>query len=199
MRFRWKTATLGLAVGVALGAGGTVLARELGVREARDAVAQLLGRRSDDVRIKSVSPGLLGNDATVTADIQVTFQLQKDKDGNWNATSVRLADGRWEDVALLRQALDRLKAERAHADLEALAAGIEAYRKARGFYPEADTVRAVVDKVTPTFMTEIVREDPWHQPYYGEVTLEGYRLGSPGPDGKEGTPDDVLYAKGRVR
>jgi hypothetical protein len=192
--YAWKAAAAGLALGVALGAAASALARELGPREAREAIAKLLGGPPDQVRIKSVSPGLVGNDAAVTAQMDVTFQLHKEKDGTWRVASVRLADGRWEDVEMLRRALDAEKAVRARSDLAALAAGVEAYRRERGFYPEAETGAALVDKITPRFLPAVVREDPWHQPYYYRLTASGYRLGSPGPDGRADTGDDVVYA-----
>jgi len=193
---RWKAAAVGLALGVALGGGAMAAARELGAREAREAIAKLLGGSPSDVRIKSVSPGLVGNDAVATAQMDVAFQLHKEKDGTWRVAAVRLAGDRWEDVEMLRRALDAEKTARARSDLAALASGVEAYRRDRGFYPEADTVAALVDKITPRFLADVVREDPWHQPYYYRLAAAGYSLGSPGPDGRADTGDDVVYAPG---
>ena len=193
---RWKAAAVGLALGIALGGAAVAVARELGAREAREAIAKLLGGSPYDIRIKSVSPGLVGNDAVETAQMDVAFQLHKEKDGTWRVASVRLAQGQWEDVEMLRRALDAEKATRARSDLAALAAGVEAYRRDRGFYPEADSVAALVDKITPRFLPDVVREDPWHQPYYYHLAASGYSLGSPGPDGKSDTGDDVVYASG---
>jgi hypothetical protein len=194
MHHGWKAAAAGLALGAALGGGAEALARELGAREAREAVARLLGRPAGEVRIKSVSPGLVGGDAVVTAQMDVAFQLHKEKDGTWRAASVRLAGGRWEDVEALRRALDAEKAARARADLAGLAAGVEGYRRERGAYPEAETVAALVDRITPRFQPEVIRLDPWGQPYYYSLDGPGYRLGSPGPDGVAGTGDDVVHA-----
>ena len=196
MRIRWRAVASGLAAGIVLGAGAAVAARDLGTREARDAIARLLGRSPNEVRIKAVSPGLVGGDAVVTAQMDTTFQLHQEKDGTWRVSSVRLSDGRWEDVELLRRALDAEKTERARADLASLAAGTEAYRRDRGFYPEADTVAALVDKITPRYLARVVRQDPWNQPYFGQVTAGGFRLGSAGPDGRENTADDVVQAGG---
>ncbi len=187
-------AVVGLLIGIALGGGADAVARELGVREAQDAVAKLLGRSPKDVRIKAVSPGLTGSDATVTAQMDVTFQLQKQQDNTWRAVSVRLGDGRWEDVEMLRRALDAEKTGHAQADLAALAAGVEAFRRERGGYPQAETVAGLVDFITPRFQPRVIREDPWHQPYYYHLTASGYRLGSLGPDGAADTGDDVVVS-----
>jgi hypothetical protein len=198
MRFshNWKALAAGLALGIALGGGARALGRELGTREARDAIAKLLGRSPGDVHIKSLSPGLVGGDAVATAQMDVAFQLHRERDGEWRVASVRLGDGRWEDVEMLRRALDAEKAGRARSDLAALAAGVEGYRRERGFYPEAETVAALVDKITPRFLPDVVRVDPWHQPYYYRLEAAGYRLGSSGPDERPDTGDDLVYAPG---
>jgi hypothetical protein len=196
MRIRWRAVAAGLATGIVLGAGAAAAARDLGTREARDAIARLLGRSSGEVRIKAVSPGPMGGDAVVTAQMDTTFQLHQEKDGTWRVAAVRLSDGRWEDVELLRRALDAEKTERARADLASLATGTEAYRRDRGFYPEAETVAVLVDKITPRYLARVVRQDPWNQPYFGQVTAAGFRLGSAGPDGRKGTADDVVQADG---
>jgi hypothetical protein len=197
MRLRRTVAVAGVAL-AALGVmGGLTFARQLGAREARDALARLLGGRPDGFRVKSVSPGLMSDDATVTAQMDVTFQLHKGKDGAWEVSSVRLADGRWEDVQAIRRALDTEKAERARADIRSLATGAEAYRRERGFYPEAETGAALVDKITPRYLPDVVREDPWHQPYFYTGTASAFRVFSAGPDGKADTPDDIVVMSGR--
>jgi len=196
IRHAWK-AGIGLALGVALGSGAVALGRELGVREAREALAGLLGRPPDGLRIKAVSPGLVGGDATVTAQMDVTFQIHKNTDGTWAVASVRLADGRWQRVDELQRALDAEKAVHAKADLTSLANGLEAYRTARGFYPDAESVSALVDSLSPRFAESIVRVDPWDRPYYYRLTANGFRLGSSGPDGQPDTGDDVVYGAAR--
>lgn len=192
MQNRWTLAALGMALAAALAAAGVAYARQLGPREARETIARLLGGSPNDVRIKSISPAPVGDDAVVTAQMDVAFQLRKGGDGAWQVASVRLADGRWEEVELLRRALDAEKARRAAADLRALAAGVEAYRRDRGFYPEAETVADLVDRITPLFAPEVIRVDPWQQPYFYSLSPAGYRLGSPGPDGRAGSADDVV-------
>ena len=48
MRIRWKAVAAGLAAGIVLGAGAGAAARDLGTREAREAIARLLGRASGE-------------------------------------------------------------------------------------------------------------------------------------------------------
>lgn len=181
------TATLGLAVF----AGGAFAGGELTPKQARDTIAALLGRKSDEVRIKSVSPGLIGGDATVEAELGVTFQLHREKD-QWLVKAVRMSDRRWEDIDMLRRALDTEKAKRAQSDLGALVAGIEAFRRDRGFYPDVKGGRALVDFIVPAFLPQVVREDPWDAQYDYRRTPQGFEVSSTGPDRKAGTPDDIV-------
>lgn len=186
-------ATVGIstAVGLSLFAGAALAGNALTPREARESIASLLGRPTSEVRIKSVSPGLVGGDATVEAELGVTFQMHREKDA-WIVKSVRVNDRHWEDIGLLRRALDAEKAKRAQSDLGALAAGIEAFRRARGFYPDVEGGRALVDHLSPSFLPSVIREDPWNSSYDYRRTSAGFEVESPGPDGKPDTSDDIV-------
>ena len=72
--------------------------------------------------------------------------------------------------------------QRAEADLRALAAGADAYRRERGFYPEVETVAALVDAITPRFLPTVIRVDPWNNPYTYLIGKDGIQLSSPGPN-----------------
>jgi hypothetical protein len=191
-----KSRTVLFAVVVAALAAAVAVGRELGAREAREQIAAVMGaRNADAVRIKSISPGLVGDEAIVDAQVDLAFRMTQTKDG-WRVADVRLADGAWESIDVLRRAVDREKAQIASDDLRLLAAGVEAYRAERGFYPDVETVRALVDRLAPRFMSSVVREDPWHNPYYYRLGPSGVGLGSPGPDGKPDTADDVMLTGG---
>jgi hypothetical protein len=191
-----KTRIVLIAFAVATLFAGLAIGRELGAREAREQIAGLLGAKSADaVRIKTISPGLVGDEAIVDAQIDLAFRMRETEQG-WRVMDVRLSDGTWESVELLKKAVDAEKVSVASKDLRLLAQGVEAFRIERGFYPEVETVRALVDHVSPRFLSTIVREDPWHTPYYYRHTPTGFAVGSSGPDGKPDTPDDVLVSGG---
>lgn len=185
------TVGISAALGLAVFAGGAFAGGDLTPKQARDSIAALLGRKSDEVRIKSVSPGLLGGDATVEAELGVTFQMHREND-QWLVKAVRMSDRRWEDIETLRRALDAEKARRAQSDLGALAAGLEAFRRDRGFYPDVEGGRALVDFISPAFLPTVVREDPWDVQYDYRRTDTGFEVASAGPDRKAGTPDDIV-------
>ena len=186
-------ATIGISAAFVLAAlaGGALAGGELTPREARESIASLLGRTPNEIRIKSVSPGPIGGDATVEAELNVTFQLHREKD-QWLVEAVRMSDRRWENIELLQRALDAEKSRRATADLGALAAGVQAYRRDRGYFPEVEGGRALVDFISPAFLPQVVREDPWSGEYGYRRTPDGFELSCAGPDLKAGTPDDII-------
>ncbi len=129
--------------------------------------------------------------ATLEAELAMTFRLGKDARGQWQVTAARIGDGAWADTAALVSALDAEKRARARADLDALAAALEAFRRERGFYVVADTSAVLVDQLNPRYTNAIIRIDPWHRPYEYAGTRAGFVLRSVGPDGKANTADDL--------
>ena len=139
--------------------------------------------------VKSFSALL--SSATVETEIDAAFRLSKDARGQWQVTEARIGDGAWQNVAALTAALDAEKVARARADLAALAAALEAFRRERGFYVVADTTAVLVDQLNPRYTAAIIRLDPWHRPYEYVGTPARFTLRSLGPDGKPNTADDV--------
>lgn len=178
------------ALAVAFGVGGVALGRELGAREAREQIAALVGVRPDAVRIKTISPGMIGSEAVVEAQVPLTVRMTENG-GSWRVADIRLGENRWENVDTLRRAVDELKGRQATAELRTLADAVEAYRRERGFYPDVDTSAALVDHICPRFLAPVIRVDPWHKPYLYRLDGAGFRVGSCGPDGLEGTGDDL--------
>ncbi|MGQ0763866.1 MAG: type II secretion system protein GspG [Acidobacteriota bacterium] len=184
-----------IAASLSLFAFQTRAAGELTPKEARRVIARLAGIElpSDAVRIKSISP--MGNSAVVVAQVETAFRLVNDKD-KWRVAEVRTGDRRWEDMDLLIRALNAEKTSRVRAELETIATALEAFHRERGFYVEAKTEAALVDFLSPRYLARVIRLDAWHRPYEYEGTRESYVLRSLGPDGKPGTSDDVVLAKG---
>ena len=48
-----------------------------------------------------------------------------------------------------------------------------------------------MDHLSPRYIKQIIRLDPWHNPYRYVGTADSYTLGSDDPDGKQGTADDL--------
>jgi hypothetical protein len=184
-----------IAASLSLFAFQTRAAGDLTPKEARRVIARLAGIElpSDAVRIKSISP--MGNSAVVVAQVETAFRLVNDKE-KWRVAEIRTGDRRWEDVDLLVRALNAEKTSRVRAELETIATALEAFRRERGSYVEAKTEAALVDFLSPRYLSRVIRLDAWHRPYEYEGSRESYVLRSLGPDGKSGTSDDVVLAKG---
>ena len=184
-----------IAASLSLVAFQTRAAGDLTPKEARKVIARLAGIElpSDAVRIKSISP--MGNSAVVVAQVETAFRLVNDKD-KWRVAEIRTGDRRWEDMDLLVRALNAEKTSRVRAELETIATALEAFRRESGSYVEAKTEAALVDFLSPRYLARVIRLDAWHRPYEYEGSRESYVLRSLGPDGKSGTSDDVVLAKG---
>lgn len=186
---------LAFVVGASLIVTTTRAAGDLTPKEARRVIARLAGIElpSDAVRIKSISP--MGNSAVVVAQVETAFRFVNDKD-TWRVAEIRTGDRRWEDMDLLVRALNAEKTSRVRAELETIATALEAFRRERGSYVEAKTEAALIDFLSPRYLARVIRLDAWHRPYEYEGSREAYVLRSLGPDGKPGTPDDVVLTKG---
>jgi Type II secretion system (T2SS), protein G len=174
----------------------SIAAGDLSPKEARRLIARMAGIQlpSDAVRIKDISS--LGNSATVVAQIETAFRLVKGDDGKWRVAEIRTGDRRWEDLDMLVRALNVEKTQRARAELELIATALEAYRREHGSYVEAKNEGALIDRLSPRYLHDIIRVDPWHKPYEYEGSRDSYILRSPGPDEKINTADDIVRTNG---
>lgn len=180
-------------VGAQIESVARTAAEKLSVKQARRAIARTAGIElpTDSVEVEKTGISMLGSSATVEAKVKTAFRLQQNAQGDWEVAEIRVGDRRWENVALLRQALDREKTERARAELETLRVALEAFRRERGHYPPVMTGRELADHLSPRYLPQAMRLDPWHEPYDYTGTSISYRLRSAGSDRKTGTADDI--------
>ena len=185
-----------IAAAVGFIATQTRAAGDLSPKEARRLIARMAGIElpSDAVRIKEISS--FGNSATVVAQVETAFRFVKGDKDKWRVAEIRTGDRRWEDVDMLVRALNVEKTQRARAELESIATALESYRRAHGFYIEAKNEAALIDRLSPGYLNEIIRLDPWHKPYEYEGTRESFVLRSAGPDEKPNTADDIVRTNG---
>jgi Type II secretion system (T2SS), protein G len=174
-----------------------VLSGDLGARDARRAIAAALGfDDASQIRIRSINTGM-GGQAVVEATVETAFRLEQDKDGSWKAVDVRTGDRRWESMELLHTAIRKEKELRTRADLGALAAALESYRREHGTYVTAQTGGELINKLAPDYLKSIVRLDAWSNEFDYSGGGAGYRLASRGPDGRRDTQDDIVMESGR--
>lgn len=176
------------------------LATDPSVKRARCLLGSLLGVElpSDAIRIQEVSPAPIPlasqASATVVAWIRLDARLLNDKKG-WRVTEVRTGNREWATLEPLIAAVNEEKQQRARAELELMAKALERFRKDRGFYIVSDSQAVVMDHLSPRYLGQVIRVDPWHQPYKYQGDRDHFTLRSAGPDGKADTPDDLVNSK----
>lgn len=143
--------------------------------------------------VKQLSP--MGSSAVAEVVVAATFSLSRDARGKWRVSEVSVGGESPVDLAALLLSADARKAESARADLAALREALEAFRSERGFYVVARDTVVLLDHLSPRYSKRVVRLDPWHNPYRYEGTHASYTLGSDGPDGKQGTADDITLGR----
>lgn len=196
---RWEQLELiAYAAGVKLpedGCGGSSLT----VRRARCLVAELLGVTlpSDEVRIKDVSslelPFGSESSALIEALIRVDFRFVRDNK-RWQVSEFKSGNRGWVSVISLSAALDDVKRVRATGDLTAIANALVEFRRERGFFVVSDKESVLIDHLSPRYLGRVIRLDPWLRPYQYDGEQDRFLLRSLGPDGKAGTPDDIVVS-----
>jgi len=173
------------------------VARELGAREAREKIAHALGLSdAKKVRVKSINA--MGGNAVVEATVDAAFKLSNDKNGGWTVTEVRTGDRCWESVELIRAAVVKEKVLRTSAEMDSLASALVSFRRDHGSYVVANSGPKLVDSLSPDYLATVIRLDAWSNEFKYEGTGSNYRLISAGPDGKFGTPDDLVIENGKM-
>src|SRR3989441_3206971 len=152
---------ISITAGVALIARHVRAASDLSPKEARHLIAHLAGIQlpSDAVRVKEIS--VLGNSATVVAQVETAFRFVKGDNGKWRVAEIRTGDRRWEDLDTLMKALNVEKTARARAELELVATALESFRRERGSYVESKSEAALIDNLNPHYLAQVIRVDPW--------------------------------------
>jgi hypothetical protein len=128
------------------------------------------------------------------AEVTITTAVRMRKEGDkWILQDVRLGDRRWEKVDRILEALEESRNEQTLRDLDQLKAGIEGYLKKTGRVPAVESFDKLVDTLSPDYLPVVIRIDAWWNPYrYQFRGSRDFDLRSAGPDGRFGTPDDLV-------
>ncbi|MDQ6652336.1 MAG: type II secretion system protein GspG [Acidobacteriota bacterium] len=170
------------------------------VKRARCLLGSLLGLEvpSDLVRIQNVStlaiPLASQPSAVVVAWVKAEVRFVNDDKTGWKVSELRSGNREWVKLAPLVTAVNDEKQKKARTELAAIAKGLEQFRRDHGFYVVSDKEAVVIDHLNPRYLTEVIRVDPWHQPYKYQGEHDHFILRSAGPDGKDDTADDIQLA-----
>ncbi|MEP6568476.1 MAG: type II secretion system protein GspG [Acidobacteriota bacterium] len=181
---------------------GGKLAVDPSVKRARCLVGSLLGIEipSDAIRIQEVEPLAIPlasqTSATVVAWVIVEARLSNDK-GGWHVAELRTGNRDWIPLEPLVAAVNEQKQKQARAELDLIAKALERFHQERGSYVVSDKQSVAIDFLSPRYLAQVIRIDPWHQPYKYLGERDHFTLRSTGPDGKADTPDDILLSDSR--
>lgn len=174
---------------------------ELSARRVRCILAALIGIElpSDALRVRNTSSFNLplASQPSVLAEVIVEahFRFVRERSG-WTISAVRTGNRDWVDLRSLVAAMDGFKRERALTELTEIANALETFRSANGFYVAATDHGVLIDHLSPSYLSTVIRLDPWHRPYEYRGTQAQFVLRSVGPDGRENTADDVVLSRG---
>jgi hypothetical protein len=159
-----------------------------------------IGRSSlipDAIEIRRIT-AQTDTEAIAEASITLAFQFKRSSaNAEWHIEAVRLGDRDWISLNELLAAINEGRQRTTSQSMQQLAEGVEKYRASNGALPAARDIVALTDKLHPSYMSQLVREDGWGQPIVYEVTGSStFRLVSPGADGRRGTADDVVINVG---
>jgi hypothetical protein len=172
------------------------------VRRARCLLGDLLGLEgaSDAIRIYEVNtmpiPLASQASATVVAWLRVAARLTNDKSG-WHVVELRTGNRDWVKLETLRAAIDEQKQKQVREELDSIAKALEKFRNDRGFYVVSDRQSVAIDFLSPHYLSQVIRVDPWNQPYKYVGERDHFTLRSNGPDRKADTPDDITLSETR--
>lgn len=127
------------------------------------------------------------------AETRLKTAIRYEKVGDeWAIREVRLGHGQWEKVGNLLQALETVKVEETRKILGRIAEAVLKYQETNDSLPVFDDYIALSDLLSPKYLTPLIRLDAWRRPLGAEASAANtIRLWSAGPDGKDGTDDDI--------
>jgi hypothetical protein len=92
-------------------------------------------------------------------------------------------------IPFLSEASNQRSATRA---LQQIATDVQTTEAQTGRYPQTEAFRDWL------VQADLSAQDPWGSEYYLEVFPDSFVVGSPGPDSRRRTPDDIRLAERRV-
>jgi hypothetical protein len=104
---------------------------------------------------------------------------------------IRCGNGPWLNLEGFPEALESIKRAQASDELKAIARALDEFRRDTGSYVASDKESVLIDFLSPRYLPDVIRFDPWHRPYQYWGDRDRFTLLSVGPDGKSDTADDV--------
>jgi len=145
--------------------------------------------KNDEIEILEVQQ--TGDLAIAEVKIQTAFKLRRIGE-SWHLEEIRLGDRRWEKADVIIAAITRQREQTANLQLANIRSAIDNYRSSQGTLPEAEDFQQLIDLLSPLYLTQIIRLDPWSRSFsFQLISADSYDLRSAGADGQFQTGDDI--------
>ena len=180
-----------LSCGLVLACAGR---RPLSESKVREEIQGLGFGKLEQMRIQVQKISLISEDQAVAeVDIESTLKIARDKNKNWQIQSVRVGDRNWIELKAFQEAFTQVLSRQTRESLEKLLGGLNKYKQAKGFYPQAPDITKLTDILAPDYMPDVIRYDAWNRLLvYKMAEADSFRLSSLGPDGIADTKDDII-------
>ena len=172
----------------------------LSENEARKKIAAIgqSGLIPDAIEIRRI---VSQTDTQAIAEATITLAFQFKRTGanaEWQIDAVRLGDRDWISLDELLAAVNEGRRRTTSQLMQQLSAAIEKYRSAHdGALPPGRDIVAITDVLHPSYLSILIREDPWGNPIIYELSgTSAFKLISRGADGRRGTADDIVLENG---
>ncbi len=146
--------------------------------------------RKEDVLIDSVTQAG-SRDAIVETRMHLAFRFEKIR-GDWIVKEVRLGEGPWYSVEEISSAMREAQVATTRKLLDQIASAAALYWKKNGTIPDFKDYVSLSDVLSPVYLNPLIRLDAWEHPLAAyRLDSNTLRLVSSGPDGVQGTGDDI--------
>lgn len=194
---RWTLLLIAAIVPLITGVVGVGSAGKISVGQVKDLLRHLGGANfeSEQVQIRRISSGLAG-DVVVEAQIETAWRLVNEKN-QWRIAEVRLGDRHWESLELVEEAVRREKIRRTLVILREMSGALDDYHRDQSAFVTTNRIGELLDAISPRYLSTPYRIDLWGNQLDYRGSSDRYQLRSAGPDGRFGSPDDLL-TEGRL-
>ena len=145
--------------------------------------------KDDGVEVEKIQQ--MGDHAVAEITVKTAVKLAK-KEGRWVIEEVRLGDRRWEKTDHILAVINEKRSATTRRQLDLISEGIRDYTGFHGQVPQAPDFVKFIDLLSPEHLDQILYLDAWSNSFiYRSLSTSTYDLLSSGPDGKQGTADDL--------
>ena len=161
-------------------------------KQIRDQVRTFDGASLDKKQVKVTNVQEMGDHATAEVQITTGVKVVK-KDGKWVIEEFRIGDRRWEKAEHILALINEERTTTTLEQINLITEGIARYANLNQRIPQVSDSDELATLLFPRFQSRFTPTDAWANPFFYRPRGDReYELRSLGPDGRFGTPDDLV-------